>query len=61
MRHAVPQLIVVGDQSSDKGSVLESIAHISFPVGGGVCECFPIEVVLRRLDKRRLSMRILPG
>ncbi|KAL2845257.1 P-loop containing nucleoside triphosphate hydrolase protein [Aspergillus pseudoustus] len=57
----IPQLVVVGEQSSGKSSVLESIARIRLPVGTGICTRFPIEVVLRRSEKRRLSMRILPG
>ncbi|KAL4949858.1 P-loop containing nucleoside triphosphate hydrolase protein [Aspergillus filifer] len=57
----IPQLVVVGDQNSGKSSVLESIAQISLPVGEGACTLFPIEVVLRRSDTRRLSMRIIPG
>ncbi|KAL4879016.1 P-loop containing nucleoside triphosphate hydrolase protein [Aspergillus karnatakaensis] len=56
-----PQLIVVGDQSSGKSSVLESIAQISLPVGKGVCTRFPIELVFRRSEQRRLRMRIIPG
>ncbi|KAL4981343.1 P-loop containing nucleoside triphosphate hydrolase protein [Aspergillus falconensis] len=57
----IPQLVVVGEQSSGKSSVLGSIARIWFPVGTGICTRFPIEVVLRRSEKRRLSMQILPG
>ncbi|KAL2861905.1 hypothetical protein BJX68DRAFT_260704 [Aspergillus pseudodeflectus] len=57
----IPLLVVVGDQSSGKSSVLESIARISLPVGDDVCTRFPIEVVLRRSNRRPISMRIIPG
>ncbi|GKT96974.1 dynamin family protein [Colletotrichum tofieldiae] len=30
----LPQIIVVGDQSSGKSSVLEAISHVHFPVQG---------------------------
>ncbi|KAL4876490.1 P-loop containing nucleoside triphosphate hydrolase protein [Aspergillus karnatakaensis] len=57
----IPQLLVVGEQSSGKSSVLESIAQISFPVGTGVCTRFPIELVMRRSSQPRLSIKIVPG
>lgn len=57
----IPQLIVVGDQSSGKSSVLESISEISLPINSGISTRFPIEVVLRRSPERRLGMRIIPG
>ncbi|KAK2020907.1 hypothetical protein LX32DRAFT_678049 [Colletotrichum zoysiae] len=43
----LPQIIVVGDQSSGKSSVLEAISHVHFPVQGGVCTRFATELVLR--------------
>ncbi|KAL4812499.1 P-loop containing nucleoside triphosphate hydrolase protein [Aspergillus spinulosporus] len=57
----IPQLVVVGEQSSGKSSVLESIAQFRLPRGMGICTRFPIEVVLRRSDQWQLSMRIIPG
>lgn len=44
----LPQIIVCGDQSSGKSSVLEAISRVSFPKGERVCTTFPIELVLRR-------------
>ncbi|OLN95269.1 Interferon-induced GTP-binding protein MxB [Colletotrichum chlorophyti] len=43
----LPRIIVVGDQSSGKSSVLEAISHVHFPVEEGVCTRFATELVLR--------------
>lgn len=55
----LPQIIVVGDQSAGKSSVLEAISRIRFPVKGGVCTRFATELVLRRHKRRdmRVSVR----
>jgi GTPase SAR1 family protein len=44
----LPQIIVVGDQSSGKSSVLEAISRVRFPVDGDICTRFATELVLRR-------------
>ncbi|KAK2039836.1 hypothetical protein LZ31DRAFT_558404 [Colletotrichum somersetense] len=56
----LPQIIVVGDQSSGKSSVLEAISHVHFPVQGGVCTRFATELVLRPSSRRfvKASVRI---
>ena len=46
----LPQIIVVGDQSSGKSSVLEAISRVRFPVDGDLCTRFATELVLRRAD-----------
>ncbi|VUC30845.1 unnamed protein product [Clonostachys rosea] len=43
----LPQIIVVGDQSSGKSSVLEALCHVRFPVKDGLCTRFATELVLR--------------
>lgn len=43
----LPRIIVVGDQSSGKSSVLEAISHVKFPVGSDLCTRFATELVLR--------------
>jgi GTPase SAR1 family protein len=53
---ALPQLIVCGDQSSGKSSVLEALSGVPFPRKDGVCTRFATEVILRR--DRRTSMKI---
>ncbi|KIW80365.1 hypothetical protein Z517_06980 [Fonsecaea pedrosoi CBS 271.37] len=44
----LPQLIVCGDQSSGKSSVLEAISGLSFPAKDNVCTRFATELILRR-------------
>ena len=45
---SLPQIIVCGDQSSGKSSVLEAISGVSFPIKGNLCTRFPTELVLRK-------------
>ncbi|KAJ1297868.1 hypothetical protein BS78_01G410800 [Paspalum vaginatum] len=44
----LPTIVVVGDQSSGKSSVLESLAGISLPRGQGICT--PVPLVMRLQD-----------
>ncbi|KAJ0383915.1 hypothetical protein COL922a_009457 [Colletotrichum nupharicola] len=43
----LPQLVVCGDQSAGKSSVLEGITGIPFPRQEGLCTRFPTEITLR--------------
>ncbi|GER33067.1 interferon-induced GTP-binding protein mx [Striga asiatica] len=43
----LPTIVVVGDQSSGKSSVLESLAGISLPRGQGICTRVPLIMRLR--------------
>lgn len=56
----LPQIIVVGDQSSGKSSVLEAISSVRFPTKGDICTRFATEVVLRRAQETRIDVRIYP-
>lgn len=47
---ALPQLVVCGDQSAGKSSVLEGITGIPFPRKDGLCTKFATEIVLRHTD-----------
>jgi hypothetical protein len=46
----LPQIAVMGDQSSGKSSVLESISKINFPRNSGLCTKFATEIIMRRSD-----------
>ncbi|KAL2160733.1 hypothetical protein VTH06DRAFT_930 [Thermothelomyces fergusii] len=54
----LPQIIVVGDQSSGKSSVLEAISRVRFPVDGGLCTRFATELILRRANKVAVNVSI---
>jgi hypothetical protein len=58
---ALPQLIVCGDQSSGKSSVLEAISGIPFPKQDTLCTRFATEVILRRAAKVEINVSIVPG
>ncbi|KAI1845364.1 hypothetical protein JX266_008459 [Neoarthrinium moseri] len=57
---SLPQIIVCGDQSSGKSSVLEAISGVSFPVKSNLCTRFPTELVLRRTSHTSASISIVP-
>ncbi|KAH7683443.1 Dynamin GTPase protein [Dioscorea alata] len=50
----LPTIVVVGDQSSGKSSVLESLAGISLPRGQGICTRVPLIMRLKR-DKSAVN------
>lgn len=58
---ALPQLIVCGDQSSGKSSVLQAISGLSFPRKDNLCTRFATEVILRRVSAKGISVSIVPG
>ncbi|KAF4541959.1 Dynamin family protein [Lasiodiplodia theobromae] len=58
---SLPQLVVCGDQSSGKSSVLEAITRIPFPRNAMLCTRFATEIVLRREAKRSITAKIIPG
>ncbi len=54
-----PQLVVVGDQSSGKSSVLEALVRFHFPVDSKKPTTrFPIKLVLRKADRDAVKVRI---
>ncbi|KAI4092024.1 MAG: hypothetical protein LQ344_003678 [Seirophora lacunosa] len=44
----LPELVIVGDQSAGKSSLLQSLTDIPFPVADGLCTRFPTRIVSRR-------------
>ena len=55
----LPQIVVVGDQSSGKSSVLEAISGLSFPTKGDLCTRFATELVIRRAPETKIDVRII--
>ncbi|KAJ5807942.1 Dynamin [Penicillium riverlandense] len=58
----LPQLVVCGDQSAGKSSVLEGISGYPFPRKDGVCTQFPTEIVLRHDNQvETMTASLLPS
>ncbi|KAF4778116.1 dynamin family protein [Colletotrichum scovillei] len=56
----LPQLVVVGDQSSGKSSVLESLTGYYFPRSVGLCTRHATEIVCRREKDTSIVVTIHP-
>ena len=52
----LPQIVVVGDQSSGKSSVLEPL-----PCDSGLCTRFATQIVFRQAVKERVVVSIVPS
>lgn len=57
----LPEIIVCGDQSAGKSSVLEAISGMPFPTKDGLCTRFATELVLRRGPEVNTKVSITPG
>jgi hypothetical protein len=57
----LPTILVCGDQSSGKSSVLEAICKLPFPKGDNVCTTFATELSIRRGPVASASVRIQPA
>ncbi|PWW75868.1 P-loop containing nucleoside triphosphate hydrolase protein [Tuber magnatum] len=59
----LPQLVVVGDQSSGKSSLLEGLTGLAFPIASDLCTRFATQIVLRRApsEHSRVKVSIIPG
>ncbi|KAF9775579.1 hypothetical protein IL306_006303 [Fusarium sp. DS 682] len=57
----LPEIIVCGDQSAGKSSVLEAVSGMRFPIKDGLCTRFVTELVLRRGHKVNIKISITPG
>lgn len=54
----IPQIAILGDQSSGKSSVLEAITQLSFPRNIETCTRFATQVSLRQGDTPQMSASI---
>lgn len=60
----LPQLVVVGDQSSGKSSVLEGLTKLPFPRDSGLCTRFVTQIIFRRAldgNERRIVASVIPA
>ena len=53
------KLVVVGEQSSGKLSVLEGLTGLSFPIVSGFCTRFTTQIVLRRAPAHEATVRVI--
>ncbi|KAM7214069.1 P-loop containing nucleoside triphosphate hydrolase protein [Rhypophila decipiens] len=58
---SLPQLVVVGDQSSGKSSVLESLTGFPFPRAPGLCTRYVTQIACRRVNQESVAISIIPG
>ncbi|KAG9240272.1 dynamin GTPase [Calycina marina] len=59
---SLPQLVVSGDQSVGKSSVLEGITGIPFPRQDGLCTKFATEIILQHsVEMTRITAIIIPN
>lgn len=57
---SLPQIVVCGDQSAGKSSVLEALTEIPFPRNDNLCTRFATEICLRRDTTDSLTIRVIP-
>ena len=57
----LPQIIVCGDQSSGKSSVLNAVSTLEFPTKDGLCTRFATEVIMRPGKPEHIVVSIVPG
>ncbi|MCJ1458596.1 hypothetical protein MMC28_008969 [Mycoblastus sanguinarius] len=58
---SLPQLLVVGDQSSGKSSVLEGLTNLPFPRDSGLCTRFATQITFRRTSAIKIAVSIIPS
>ncbi|KAM4055280.1 dynamin family protein [Hirsutella rhossiliensis] len=56
----LPEIIVTGDQSAGKSSVLEAISGMTFPTKDNLCTRFATELILRRSPHVNVKVSIVP-
>ncbi|KFY50419.1 hypothetical protein V495_00273 [Pseudogymnoascus sp. VKM F-4514 (FW-929)] len=58
---SLPQLVVVGDQSSGKSSLLEGLTDLNFPIASDLCTRHATQIVLHRTPETSVKVSIIPG
>ncbi|KDN66110.1 putative interferon-induced GTP-binding protein Mx1 [Colletotrichum sublineola] len=58
---SLPQLVVVGDQSSGKSSVFENVTGFAFPRAPELCTRYATQITCRRDDVESIHVSIIPS
>lgn len=58
-RVKVPQIVVIGETSSGKSSVLQAISHLRFPAGENGCTRFATQVIFRQAPETHIDITII--
>ncbi|KAN0086625.1 P-loop containing nucleoside triphosphate hydrolase protein [Elaphomyces granulatus] len=58
---SIPQIVVVGDQSSGKSSTLQAITQLPLAVDSELCTRFATQIVLRRTAHSSVKVSIIPS
>ncbi|KAI0598307.1 P-loop containing nucleoside triphosphate hydrolase protein [Biscogniauxia sp. FL1348] len=58
---ALPQVLVVGDQSSGKSSVLEGLTGFAFPRDAELCTRYATQITCRRENEESITVSIIPS
>ena len=56
---SLPQLVVCGEQSAGKSSVLEALTEIPFPRNDNLCTRFATEIILYRAASSSLIIKVI--
>ncbi|KAG8529797.1 uncharacterized protein KY384_005278 [Bacidia gigantensis] len=59
--YTASELIVVGDQSSGKSSVLEGLTELPFPRDSTLCTRFATQIIFRRAEQESVTVSIIPS
>ncbi|TVY86471.1 Interferon-induced GTP-binding protein, partial [Lachnellula willkommii] len=58
---SLPQIVVVGDQSAGKSSVLEAVTGIPLPRSDNLCTRYASEISLRLANTDSITIKVIPG
>ncbi|KAK2674730.1 Dynamin [Fusarium oxysporum f. sp. vasinfectum] len=58
-RVKVSHIVVMGEESSGKSSVLQAISHLRFPTGENGCTRFATQVMFRQAPETRIDITII--
>ncbi|CAG8949800.1 hypothetical protein HYFRA_00004123 [Hymenoscyphus fraxineus] len=57
----LPQIVMVGDQSSGKSSVLEGLTGLPFPRNSDLCTRFATQIIFKRSPLKQICATIIPA